>query len=253
MKAYPNQLRVLFYDLETSHNVVAAFQLWEKHGSGIPFENILEERHIICAAWKWLGERTVHVAATYNGNDKKVVETLSAAIQATDVIVGHNADEFDAKYLATRLLVHGCPPAAPVQSIDTLKVARRKFLFNSNRLDYLGQFLGVGRKMQTPRGLWLKVLKHDHKAIDQMVSYCKGDVRLLERIYLKLRPYMPDHINRQLLVGGEGCPRCGSRHVTKQGMRRALTRSYQQYKCQACNGWFRDVRAEPGSTTHRVL
>ncbi len=31
--------------------------------------------------------------------------------------------------------------------MDTLQWAKRRFLFNSNRLDYLGAFLGLGRKL----------------------------------------------------------------------------------------------------------
>jgi hypothetical protein len=35
------------------------------------------------------------------------------------------------------------------KTIDTLKWARKYFNFNSNKLDYIAKYLGVGQKMDT--------------------------------------------------------------------------------------------------------
>lgn len=255
--------RVLFYDLETSFNIVAAFQLWDRGGNNIPHQNIISERYIICACWKWLGEDKIHsVAVTdspqrYKKNpydDRYVVEKLHEVLSEADVVIAHYGDGFDNKYVRTRALYHGLSPISPFISVDTKKIASSQFLFNSNRLDYLGRFLGVGRKISTKSDLWMDVLRGDQRAIKEMVNYNKGDVSLLEKVFLKLRPFMPDYVNRQLYGGGANeCPRCGSSHIQSRGLHRALTRVYRRWHCQSCSGWFRTAKAEKGTVTFRNL
>lgn len=251
--------RILFYDIETTHNVVASFQLRDEY---TPHTNILQERYIVCACWQWLGEQQVHSVSVLDDpklyakdphNDKHVVTVLHKLLGEADVIVAHNGDRFDRKYIETRALVHGLPPIPPVTSIDTYKVAKHRFMFNSNRLDYLGKFLGFGGKKSTPPGLWLDVLRGDEKAVKVMVDYNKRDVTLLKNIFLKLRPYMDNYLNRELL-GKTGCPRCGSKKVQSRGVHKAITKTYQRYQCQSCSGWFRQLKAmKEGSTTTRVI
>lgn len=255
--------RVLLYDIETTHNKVAAFRLLNDFT--LPHENILQERYIVCASWKWLGEKKVYAVSTLDDpkrfkkdftDDFVVVSKLHDIISEADVIVGHNGDHYDLKFSETRMLKQGLSPLPPATTIDTLKVARARFMFNSNKLDYLGQFLGVGQKIHTGNDLWLRVLDGDADAIREMVVYNKQDVLLLEDVFLKLRPYMPNHINRQLFGNdhvGE-CPRCGSRHIQARGRRVAISNVYNQFQCQECGGWFREKTADKKvKTTLKVL
>ena len=258
--------RITLWDIETTHNLAAVFQL--KHNDYINADNIVQERIIVCAAWKDLGKRAVHAVSTLDNptprfeqnllNDKWVCEKLHEVLSSADVIVAHNGDEYDIKFTKGRFLVHGLPPLPPILSIDTLKVARKQFLLNANNLNYLGSLLKVGNKKPTKQGLWLKVLQGDQSAIRQMVTYNKEDVRLLERVFLKLQPHIADHTNRQLFgTSGHGrleCPRCGSSDVQSRGIHRAATQTYQRYQCKKCAGWFRERRATPGTSTRtRVL
>lgn len=250
--------KVLIYDIETTHNIVASFDLRDEY---TPHTNILQERYIVCASWMWLGEKKVHAVSVLDDpkryaknphDDRHVVETLHRLMNEADVIVAHNGDQFDNKYVQTRCLFHGLPPTPPVTSIDTYKVAKARFKFNSNRLDYLGKFLGLGGKKSTPQGLWLEVLAGSKRAVKVMVDYNKRDVVVLKGVFEKLTPYMPNHINRELF-GGTGCPRCGSTKVQRRGFHRAITKLYQRLQCQGCGGWFRLLKAEKGSSTYRVL
>ena len=253
-----NEPKILLYDIETTHNVVASFDLRDEY---TPHTNIIQERYIVCAAWQWLGEAKIHAVSVLDDpklyrkdphNDRHVVETLHKLMSEADVIVAHNGDAFDRRYVETRILYHGLPALSPVASIDTYKVAKGRFRFNSNRLDYLGKFLGFGGKISTPPGLWLDVLKGDADAIRTMVRYNKRDVELLKNVFLKLRPYMANHINRELF-GKVGCPRCGSHKIQSRGVHRAITKIYQRFQCQSCSGWFRKLRAEKGTTANRVI
>jgi hypothetical protein len=87
-------------------------------------------------------------------------------------------------------------------------------------------------------------MKGDKKALDKMVRYNKQDVRLLERVYKKLRPYMRTHPNENLFRFVKVCPVCGSRKFKKQGYKYNRTSVRQQYQCQngTCRAWFSGER-----------
>jgi hypothetical protein len=251
--------RIVLWDIETTHNLVAVFKLFGE--DYISPDNIVQERYIVCAAWKVLGEKKVFAVATTDDakryaknphDDYHVVKALHDVLMTADVIVAHNGDKYDIKFTEGRMLFHGLSPLPPITKIDTLKAAKDRFLFNSNKLDYLGAFLKVGRKKPTTSGLWLRVLQGDKAAVKEMVIYNKQDVELLERVFLKLQPYMANHVNREL-YGGTGCPRCGSNHVQSRGTHKALTRTYQKFQCVDCRGWFRAMKANNTSTKTRVL
>ena len=255
------QPRTLFYDIETSLQPVAVFQL--KNQDWINPDYILAERHVISICWMWLGEKKVHSVSLLDDpkrfakdphDDKHVLEVFHKVLMEADIIVHHNGDCFDKRYLDTRMLVHGMEPLPPIASVDTYKVAKARFMLNSNKLDYIGGLLKVGRKKQTSPGLWMRVLNGERKAIQEMVSYNKQDVLLLRDVFLKLRPYIPNHINRELF-GGTGCPRCGSHKIQSRGVHRAISRVYRRWQCQnpSCMGWFKTSKAEPGTTKFRVL
>lgn len=250
--------KIVLWDIETTHNLVAVFKLFGE--DYIPHDNILQERYIVCAAWKTLGEKKVHAVSVLDDrrrfkkdpdDDYHVVKTLHEMLSGADVIVAHNGDQYDIKFTEGRMIYHGLPPLPPVVKIDTLKEARNRFLLNSNRLDYLSKFLGGKGKKDTPKGLWLKVLSHDVAAIKEMVDYNKQDVLELEFVFNKLAPYMASHVNRHLF-GETGCPRCGSTHVQSRGTHKSLTQVYQRYCCTVCGGWFRDSKRTSGVKT-RVL
>ena len=180
----------LFFDIETSPNIVFSWRIG--HKINIAHENIIDERAIICISYKWEGESKVHSLSWDAGDDKDMLVEFSKIIDSADEIVTQNGDRFDIKWLRARCVYHGIPISPKFNSIDTLKMAKAGFNFNSNKLDYMGSFLGVGEKIKTEYDLWKKiVLEDDNEAMKEMVTYCEEDVRLLERVYNKLQPYCP--------------------------------------------------------------
>lgn len=254
--------RILLWDIETTFNVVGVFRLFGE--DYISHDKVFQERYIVCAAWKWLGKRGVTAVATTDDpkryakdphDDYHVCKALHDVLSQADVIVAHNGDQYDIKFTEGRMIYHGLSPLPPITKIDTLKAAKNRFLFNSNKLDYLARYLGVGKKIKTENDMWINIVKGGDlavKAIKRMVRYNKYDVVLLEKVFLKLRPYIVDHVNREMF-GGKGCPRCDSKNIQRRGIHRALTREYQRFQCQACGGWFRRQRTSTASTEHRVL
>ena len=132
-------------------------------------------------------------------------------------------------------------PSKPI-TIDTLKRARGNFKFNSNRLDYIAQFLGVGAKMDTGGfDLWKDVMKGDKKALKKMVRYCERDVEILQKVHDKLAPHVPHTGHEGVKQGNEKwtCPHCGSKEV-KQHKYRTTASGVEKYqmKCSGCKRFY---------------
>lgn len=242
------ELKVILWDIEISHNLVAAFSL--THNDYIHPSNIIQEKYLICASWKELGKTKISSVSILDDperfkkdpfDDYHVLEVLHKVLSEADVIIAHNGDNFDIKVTEARMLIQGFPPLPPIIKIDTLKEAKKRFRFNSNKLDYLGQILKVGEKLKTTPGLWLEVLKGNKSAIKEMVKYNKVDVSLLEKVFLKLRPYI---IGVSMTMGDEwACSRCGSDRLHSRGTYKTKHRTYQRYQCLECGGWSKKTNA----------
>lgn len=204
----------------------------------LPYDRITKERNILTAAWKWRGERKTHSIAIHPkrpADDKHIVKKLLELFKESDAVVAHYGDKFDIRYLLTRAIFHGFPPPPNVQQIDTHKIAKNKFLFNSNRLDYLGKFLGIGRKIKTDSSLWDGCMEGKQSAILKMEKYNKQDVDLLADVYEALAPY--SHIKQKVLKTAPQCGNCGGR-MTFQGTRKLANGVvYSRYQCQDCGRW----------------
>lgn len=230
----------LLLDLETSYILAHTFSLYP---DAISHNNIVEDWRIHCAAWKWAGEDRVYTAVERNRNDESVIKKLAPFIKKADYLIIHNGIKFDMKKLNTRIIYHGLPPIPEVPVVDTLREARTCAAFTSNRLDYIGQYLDVGRKLHNSPGLWTKTWKGDKKALAEMSEYNIQDVLLLEDVYNELRPYMKKHPNVALIDGVDGCPRCKSSLYEKRGFIFTKTAKKQRYVCHDCGAWFTDKKS----------
>lgn len=206
----------LFYDIETSFNV----GIFWRSGYNLTIQpgDIIHERAIICICYKWEGEDEVHsLTWSKSQSDKEMIRTFVKIIAKADEIVAHNGDRFDLKWIRTRALMHGIDVMPAPKTIDTLKWAKKQFNFNSNKLNYIAQFLKIGAKMETGgMDLWKDIVfKKDKEALDKMVAYCKQDVILLEQVFNKLNPYTQANHNYAVQHGGDKyeCPECGGINI----------------------------------------
>ena len=114
----------------------------------------------------------------------------------------HNCDKFDFPWIKTRALFHGLSMYPKYKSVDTLKIARYKHNFPSNRLDDIGEYLNLGRKIKVDYKLWDRViLEQSEEALDEMVAYCEQDVLLLEKIYNKLTEFELPTVHNGVMQG----------------------------------------------------
>jgi len=127
--------------------------------------------------------------------NRALLAELWKLLDAADIVCAHNGDRFDLRFSNSRLLVHGFGPYSN-KSIDTLKIARKHFKFGSNKLDDLGNYLGVGRKLFTlSRDTLLGAVAGNRRCWADLKKYNAQDVLLLERVCLKLRPWATTHPN----------------------------------------------------------
>ena len=182
-KIQNNQGKVLIYDIETSYNIG---KFWRAgYNLNINPGDIIHERAIICISYKWLGEEQVY-SLTWDKNqcDKFLLEQFIPILDEADMIVAHNGDRYDLKFIKTRALKHNLKMLINYKQFDTLKVAKAKFMFNSNKLDYISKFLGAEGKISTEMKLWDDIiLRKCPKAMIEMLTYCEEDVRQLEIVY----------------------------------------------------------------------
>lgn len=232
--------RILFLDIENSPSLGWA---WAKYDVNVI--DFKTDWYLLSFAWRWADEKAIHVRGLidYSGfhrdmeDDRRLTEALWKLLDSADLVIGHNLDRFDIRKINTRFLAHGMPPPSPYRTLDTLKVAKRYFRFDSNRLDDLGRCLGVGRKLQhTGFELWRNCMVGQKAAWALMKRYNKQDVALLIKVYYLLRAWAGNHpnVNR----GEVACPKCGSPKIQKRGFEFTLLRRKQRFQCQVCRGWF---------------
>jgi hypothetical protein len=175
-------------------------------------------------------------------------------LDSADIVIAHNGDKFDIKKSHTRIIKHKISLPSTFSQVDTLKMARAKFSFTSNRLDDLGEFLGLGRKVKHEGfGLWEKCQEGNKTAWAKMRKYNKQDVVLLEKVYLALRPWAA-HPNTALMSGNErACPRCGSERLKSKGWHHNKTISYRRLLCLGCGGYVRSNEKAKSKPKYRAV
>lgn len=236
--------KILLFDLETSPNTSYTWGKWEQNV--IAFK---KEWELLSVAYKWLGEKEVHCISRFDfkdKTDKALSRALKNLLDEADIVIAHNGDEFDIKKSNAKFIEHGLGPTTSYQKIDTKKVAKKYFKFNSNSLDDLGNLLGVGRKEKTGGfDLWLDFMAGKKEANIKMKRYNKQDVLLLEKVYLKLRPWMDQHPNLALLNNKpKVCPKCAGTRLKSKGIQHNNLSSYRRYLCLNCGGYCKSRLAE---------
>lgn len=241
--------KILLYDIETSPNLG---YVWQKYQQDVI--DYKSEWYILSFCAKWLGTNKV-IKCKLNDfklfkkdkeNDYEVVKRLWSLFDEADIIVAHNGQAYDTKKTTARFVYHKLSPPSPYKQIDTKLVAKKYFNFNSNKLDDLGRYLKLGRKMEHEGfPLWLKCMAGDKKAWERMIRYNSQDVTLLEKIYKRFLPYITNHPNYGIyLQKSFVCPNCGSHHLNSRGFSVTKTNTYRRWQCQSCGSWSQSIKCE---------
>lgn len=234
-------IKRLFWDIETSPNL--GFFWRAGYDLNITPESITKERRIICIGYKWEHEKDARVLCwDENQDDKTLLASFLKIAEEADEMIGHNGDKFDIPWFRTRCLFHGLQPLPDYKTIDTCSWARRKFYFNSNKLDYIAGYLGIGHKLHTDLSLWKDIMFKDcPKAMLKMSEYCKKDVILLQEVWKRLSACVPAKTHAGVLAGKPSwtCPKDGSMHVKLSKTKVTAGGSVQyQMQCLDCGSYY---------------
>ncbi len=238
--------KILLLDIETAPNLA---YIWDLYLELRSMDMIEREWYILCWAAKWLNDKKIIKYALPDfpkeykknpENDKFLLEKLRDLLDEADIVITHNGVSFDEKKINAKFLVHGIKPPSPFKSIDTYLIAKKKFGFTSNKLGDLCRTLGIGSKLSTGGfSLWRKCMRGDKPSWKIMIKYNSRDIMLLEKVYLKMLPFIDSHPNLGVYLDGDDpkCPNCGSNKLQKRGFAYTASFKYQRVQCTACGAW----------------
>ena len=232
-------MKILLLDIETAPNEVYTWGLWKQN---ISINQIRKPGYTLCYAYKWLGKSRTHFMGLDRHTPRQILKHINELLEEADAVIHYNGTNFDIPVLNRELLQLGFDRPAPFAEIDLLQTVRAKFKFESNKLDFVCQQLGLGSKVvHKGMELWDGCMKGDAASWRIMRSYNIQDVKLLETLYLQLLPWITNHPNHGLYVDDKEpvCIKCGSKHIGPRGFYKTKTGIYQRYKCKDCHSWQR--------------
>ena len=238
---------ILVLDIETSPIRAYVWRLWKQD---IYIDQIISEWFMISWSAKWLGANNTYSDVLTSEeiikeDDSRIIKGLWNLLNDAEIVIAHNGDSFDLPKIRSRFAMHGLPPTTFYHQIDTKKIAAKEFGFSSNKLDALAKNFGIGQKIHTEFELWSECMKGNPEALENMRVYNVHDVEILEKVYLKLRPYIKNHPNVTLYSDGNPnrCPSCGGEHLYKEDFYYTSVGKFQVFRCQDCGALSRSRKA----------
>lgn len=245
-------IRVLVFDLENSPNVV---HTWGLFNVNVGINQIVTPATTFGFAAKWVGEPKPVFHSDHHDGHAAMVQRAWELLNEADIVVTYNGIGFDIPHIQREFLLAGLTPPKPFKQIDLLRVVRKQFRFSSNKLDWVSQQLGIGQKTShAGHELWVKCLEDDPKAWALMAKYAMQDVRLTEKLYHYLLPWLTavPHIGQ--MAGIEhSCPHCGGDKLKRDGTAHAFVTSYRLFECLNCHAWVRGTTKLQDATRTRPM
>jgi len=236
-----------FFDIETSKTI---FSGWHTGKQYVGSYQVIQEPVILCAAWKRQGDNEIQytdalkVDKKGNLDDKQVVKDICKGLADCEVLVGHNLDRFDVRWVNARAFIHRLSGLGPIRSRDTLKIAKKYMFINGYSLDYLATRLGIEgkHKIKNKDGMWDDVMAGDRAAYDEMITYNLRDVELLEEVYDELNKLDTGPIfNNEIENVHSPCPECGEIKKQRRGRILNLKTYRRRYQCMGCGRWLKST------------
>lgn len=234
-KVIITKANILLYDLEVSRDIVAGYgNKWE-------FKVVKTIRHqeLMCYSYKWLGEKKIHFVSRHDFKTYKAfVQSLADVLDKADIAIAHNGVGFDNRMSNRFFIKERVMPPSMYRSIDTLKVARTVFKFQSNSLRDLAEYLGLSEKATVTYAELeddFMSKKPSEKTVRMMKRYNNQDVKVLEEIYLLFRPFIKNHPNLGVILQKRDvCAKCGGSHLQARGREARVAGMVQRWYCNDC-------------------
>ena len=223
------KMKILTLDIETSPHIASVWGLWQQN---VSLNQLRECTTVICWAAKWHGNSKIEFMSDHHDDHESMISWIWDLLDKADIVVGWNHKAFDLKHLNREFLLMGLSPPSKYVVVDLMLETRKNFKFASNKLHHTGMELWNGC-----------VIRDDPKSWAVMKKYNIQDVKLTEKVFDVLRPWlkMP---NIALYMGLEGfaCPSCGSDALQRRGYAYKSAGVYQRYQCTDCTKWSTDSK-----------
>lgn len=242
----PAAPKILLLDIETAPNIG---YFWGLFDQTIPHGNIEEASYVLCWSAKWLGSEKIMTMSCQDkpGNDKPdqrklylpMLRGMHELLDEADVVVHYYGSKFDIPVMNKEFVTNRITPPSPYKQLDLKLIVGRVFKFESNKLDYVAERLGFGKKIETEFDWWTACMQNLPGAWDRMIKYNRHDVVLLEKVYNRLLPWIDSHPSYAAYLKTLVCPKCGSLKLQSRGQQVTQVSTYTRYHCQTCGGWSR--------------
>ena len=231
--------RILYFDIESVGLEVKTYNLKTDY---ISPKNVLKDWAMLsyAAYFEHDLEKFFYLDQRFSADkrdDQQLTEGLHEVLSNSDIIIGHNVDNFDLKKFNTKATKYGLEPLSDKITYDTLKMARRKYAVTSNSLWYLANFFGLpNRKSEHGKfpgdKLWDECMAGNIEAWDENEQYNKQDVLTTRDLFRYLAKY-DSRINFQAFYQKPTCS-CGNHSFYKDGESFTNQGKFQVYRCLDC-------------------
>ena len=226
--------KVLILDIEWRPALAYVWRMWDVN---IAPNQLIDHGNMLCFCAHWEGSKEFLFYSEWVDGRKGMAQAALDLLSEADAVVTYNGDKYDLPKITGEILLAGLAPPPVVTSIDVIK-AVKKFGFNMNRLAYIGPLLGLGGKVKHEGfDLWKDVMAGKPAAQAKMQKYCTQDVRLLAKLYAKIKPFIRNHPHMGEKNKPDNCGACGSDKMQNRGFRRTKSFKIQRVQCQTCGSW----------------
>lgn len=237
-------MKILAYDIE---RIPAVSFHWTNFNVTIPIGMTVRPGEMVSFAARWYGQpkNSVVYRSVWEDGVQGMLDDMHDLMDEADALLGYNSAGFDLKHVNTEMVKVGMTPPSTSLDLDLYKTVKRRFKFQSNKLDYVSKELGVGQKMAHEGwGLWEKAMAGDESARKRFRKYNEQDVHLTIDLYDRLKPWIVNHPNANLYQDIDGCGRCGSLDLQSRGTRPSGLGVYRRYQCKDCGSWSTSGKSE---------
>lgn len=240
-KAIAKGLKICFFDIETSPLLVWTYVIRDAY---IPHDSIEQNMAITSLAymfegdkaptafeWDWCGDK---------GIDYCLLNRSVTVLNKADLVIGQNSDRFDITTLQWRLNLNKLPSLENVVSLDTLKLSRKVFRAESQKLDYRSSVYGFGGKIKQDMQDCIAVAKGDKKKQALRVKYNIKDVIDLRKIFWRELDYyqLPKSILKMLKEYTKEerpfCIKCAAKRQKRFEISKTRHKKQNKLKCDNC-------------------
>jgi uncharacterized protein YprB with RNaseH-like and TPR domain len=129
-------------------------------------------------------------------DEKEVLNWLKKELEDCELVVSWYGSKFDIPFVVTRAVINNIDLSKllKIPSLDVCEFCKKNLLFSKNNLSDISKVLDIPKNREIGGKdilkLYLKAIRGDKKAKEEIIKHCLDDLEALEKIFKKLEPYL---------------------------------------------------------------